>query len=323
MKVTVVGSGVIGLTCGVKLSEAGFDVKIVARERPPNTTSNKAAAIWYPYEAEPLSKVKRWAGESYRGYESLLGVPQSGVSMVEFIAVFKHSEQDPFWLEPHYRFRRLPPTELPPDYKDGYAVTVPFVHSGVFLRYLVETFEAGGRTIETRELESLAELRSDGGVVVNCSGLGSRRLADDRSVYPIRAQILKVRPSAPIRYIADENPGGDPIYVLPRGEECILGGTAEKDDDRETVDPATTTRILKRCRELEPRLRDCTIVTPDVGLRPGRPEIRLESCTDEEGRMTVHNYGHGGSGFTVAWGCATEVVGILQKAREARIDSGA
>jgi len=50
-----------------------------------------------------------------------------------------------------------------------------------------------------------------------------------------------------------------------------------------------------------------------VGLRPGRPAVRLEAERPgvggggAGGRPVVHNYGHGGSGFTVCWGCADEV----------------
>ncbi|HYX90559.1 MAG TPA: FAD-dependent monooxygenase, partial [Myxococcaceae bacterium] len=38
-RVTVIGGGVSGLTCGVVLQEAGFQVRIVARERWPRTVS--------------------------------------------------------------------------------------------------------------------------------------------------------------------------------------------------------------------------------------------------------------------------------------------
>jgi len=48
-----------------------------------------------------------------------------------------------------------------------------------------------------------------------------------------------------------------------------------------------------------------------VGLRPGRPTVRLEAeqCGDS---LVVHNYGHGGGGFTLSWGCAEEVLALIQ-----------
>jgi D-amino-acid oxidase len=49
-----------------------------------------------------------------------------------------------------------------------------------------------------------------------------------------------------------------------------------------------------------------------VGLRPGRPEIRLER---EDGPIPrIHNYGHGGSGITLSWGCAEETLRLVQEA---------
>jgi D-amino-acid oxidase len=41
-------------------------------------------------------------------------------------------------------------------------------------------------------------------------------------------------------------------------------------------------------------------------LRPYRPEVRLE----RDGRV-IHNYGHGGSGFTLCRGCAEDVVALV------------
>jgi D-amino-acid oxidase len=46
-RVIVVGAGVVGLTCAVRLLEAGLRVDVVARDLPRETTSAVAAAIWY------------------------------------------------------------------------------------------------------------------------------------------------------------------------------------------------------------------------------------------------------------------------------------
>ena len=48
-----------------------------------------------------------------------------------------------------------------------------------------------------------------------------------------------------------------------------------------------------------------------VGLRPFRKSgVRLEKEKLGDGRTVIHNYGHGGSGFTLSWGCAEEVVEV-------------
>lgn len=47
-------------------------------------------------------------------------------------------------------------------------------------------------------------------------------------------------------------------------------------------------------------------------MRPSRTEVRLEA-EKVEGRTVVHNYGHGGAGVTLSWGCAEEVVEIVSQ----------
>ena len=65
--------------------------------------------------------------------------------------------------------------------------------------------------------------------------------------------------------------------------------------------------ILKKCSQIIPKLEDVKIIEELVGLRPGRTSVRLEKET-VSGKTLIHNYGHGGSGVTLSWGCADDVV---------------
>jgi D-amino-acid oxidase len=65
--------------------------------------------------------------------------------------------------------------------------------------------------------------------------------------------------------------------------------------------------IRERCIALVPALKDATVLEHKVGLRPGRKEVRLELEPLANNRAVIHNYGHGGAGFTLSWGCAAEV----------------
>ena len=50
------------------------------------------------------------------------------------------------------------------------------------------------------------------------------------------------------------------------------------------------------------------VVAERVGIRPFRRGgvcLRAERLSD--GRRVIHNYGHGGAGFTLSWGCARRV----------------
>ena len=82
-RVIVVGAGVVGLTCAVRLLEAGLRVDVVARDLPRETTSAVAAAIWYPYRALPQDRVTAWARTSYAVFDALADTdPESGVRML-------------------------------------------------------------------------------------------------------------------------------------------------------------------------------------------------------------------------------------------------
>ena len=76
----------------------------------------------------------------------------------------------------------------------------------------------------------------------------------------------------------------------------------------------TAASILRRCREIAPTLAEAAVIEHVVGLRPGRPTVRLEEDTlDEPGPRILHNYGHGGAGITISWGCADEVTALLMQ----------
>ena len=82
-KVAIVGAGVSGLTCGLLFAEHGYQTTIFAKEIGQQTTSGAAAALWFPYDAEPEDKVIPWALGTYRTLIDLARNPDSGVSMIE------------------------------------------------------------------------------------------------------------------------------------------------------------------------------------------------------------------------------------------------
>jgi D-amino-acid oxidase len=101
-------------------------------------------------------------------------------------------------------------------------------------------------------------------------------------------------------------------YVHPRGADCILGGTLEVGRWDTEPDPATADSILRRCRDLVPQLASAKVLAHVAGLRPGRPEVRLEEGERApSGTRIVHDYGHGGAGITLAWGCAGDVARLV------------
>jgi D-amino-acid oxidase len=317
--VIVVGCGVIGLTTAVVMREAGLDVGVVAADPPFETTSSVAAALWYPYRAYPEDRVLRWGARTYEVFEELSRNPESGVFMRAGVELSRRPVPDPWWAGAVPGVRRCVESELPSGFRDGHTFTAPVIEMPIYLGYLAGRF-AGGR-VERRSLSSLEEA-GDGRVLVNCSGLGARELTGDASLEPIRGQVVRVRNPGLERFVLDEdNPEGI-TYVIPRSEDCILGGTAEVGEWSTEPDPEVAEGILRRCAALEPRLAEAEVLEHRVGLRPGRPEVRLELETPEYDSPLIHNYGHGGSGVTLSWGCAEETLRLVREALEGRQSAG-
>lgn len=331
-EVVVVGAGVSGLTCAVRLLEAGYRVRVVAAEmctdaqrvrragEPPSMCSRFAAAVWYPYEIQPAAKVKRWANESLRRYRILAEHEENGVSIIRFNLLLCKKLNPVDWdlLEECER-EIIPVHELPPGYKLGLRLRVPLIDTDVFLPFLQGHVQQLGGTIEHRALDSKDEMPDLGSVVVNCTGLGARALCGDKKLYPLRGQVLRVQTSMVKRWSLALPRDGRPIYVIPRKNDCVLGGTEERGEWGEQPNEKTLRKIEKTCRWLEPSLDEgYTVDSRLAGLRPGRKTgVRLEvepvdDCT------VIHNYGHGGAGFTVAWGCAEEVKELVDQVFELR-----
>ncbi len=97
------------------------------------------------------------------------------------------------------------------------------------------------------------------------------------------------------------------MYAIPRANDCVFGGTNELSDNLD-VDPRSTAHILDECsRVLE--IEKPNVLAERVGLRPFRRSgVRLERDRLRDGRIVIHNYGHGGAGFTLSWGSASDVL---------------
>jgi D-amino-acid oxidase len=107
--------------------------------------------------------------------------------------------------------------------------------------------------------------------------------------------------------ITDDRIPGEVFYVIPRRDELVLGGCSITwpPGARPEIDPGITHRILAQARALGLPIGEVKRVR--VGLRPYRPEVRLERT----GRV-IHNYGHGGAGYTLCRGCANAVVQLVR-----------
>ena len=316
MQIVVIGAGVSGLSSALRLIEAGHAVHICARQRPHQTTSAVAAAIWYPYRAEPAGRVRAWAGVTLHEFVRLSADRSTGIVMRDGLELFRDPVDDPPWASVVPGFRRPVRDELPSGYADGYAMRLPVIDMSIYLGWLERRVLAAGAVFMERTIESLGEMSGEAELVVNCTGLGARDLCHDQELFGVRGQITVVEASDVSEFRFDE---ATVTYIIPRLHDVVLGGTAEEHVYDTSVDEASAASIREHCGRLIPLLATAPVRAHKVGIRPCRATVRLE-LERLDGLPIVHNYGHGGAGVTLSWGCAAEVASLCSASNAVAAD---
>jgi D-amino-acid oxidase len=231
-------------------------------------------------------------------------VPEAGVDELE-LYLLTDDDELPWW---HEAAPDLTLTEPPSGFSARHALhlSVPRCDPLVYLPWLERQVR---RPVATLDVHDLGELRGE--VVVNCTGLGARTLVGDRELGASFGHVLSVPLDGfePTFALSDERDSGSLFYIIPRRTEVVLGGSAVAHDPEASYAPvpAITARILERCRAIGRTPKGPLVER--AGLRPVRRTVRLE----RDGNV-IHNYGHGGAGYTLSWGCAEDVVRLVNDA---------
>ncbi|MDI6516162.1 FAD-dependent oxidoreductase [Streptomyces coelicoflavus] len=305
--VVVIGAGVAGLTTAVCLAESGTKVRVDADLAPGETTSAAAGAMWDPYLAEPRDLVERWALATLSELTALSSGQGTGIRMVEGTQESRTPCPLPAWGSA-VGARPCPPEELRNGFVTGWRYRAPVVDMPRYLDYLARRLVQAGGSFRRHRYETVAQAMREAPVVVNCSGSGARTLAGDPEVEAVRGQLVVVENPGIESFFCDDTPEADELtYIYPHSGTVVLGGTSDRGDWDVTPRDSVADRIVRRCVAVEPSLAGARVLGQRVGLRPVRSSVRL---TEErhEGGLLVHNYGHGGAGVTLSWGCAREVL---------------
>ncbi|KAL2712211.1 D-aspartate oxidase [Vespula squamosa] len=332
MRVAIVGAGVIGLTSALALKETfpEYQVTIFSSAFTPDTTGDGSAGLWGPFLLgdTPKEDIFKWAGRTHRLFEKLWRTglaKETGLCLLPIIRVTSennHTNEIP-WIKLVYGIHSLTIDELKKlneehksNYVNGWHFVTYICEPTRFLPWLTNKFIALGGKLKRRTIRDLGELIDDGyEIVINCSGLGARELVNDDTVTAVRGQISRVKaPWVMHSFLVDDD---DCYYVIPNIDNVVLGGTHQEDDYDLQVREKDTKFIYEGCYRILPSLKKAEILRSWVGLRPGRPKVRLEaeileSKTNGKKCHVIHNYGHGGAGLTLSWGCALDVVEIVQ-----------
>jgi D-amino-acid oxidase len=314
-EVLVIGAGVSGLTTALTLARAKVPVRVVADRPPRESTSCAAGAIWGPYLVSH-DHIKQWSEESYDVLRRLAQRQsrrgeRTGVRMVSGIEASRAPDAPPSWATQLDGFRMCAVDELPDGFVSGWRYTSPVVDMPVYLDYLVSELSALGHTVEPGHFASLDEAVARAAVTVNCTGFGAHRLVPDDELAPVRGQLAVAKNPGLREFFAEYSEEADDlVYYLPQGDHVVLGGSAEPGERELGCDPDTIAGIVRRCAQIEPRLRGVEVLESRVGIRPSRPVVRVEHVRLGE-RHVIHNYGHGGAGVSLSWGCASEIRDIV------------
>jgi len=196
--------------------------------------------------------------------------------------------------------------------KYGFFYTATTAHSHFYLPWMAQQVRLAGCKFAKRRIGSLAELSDQFDLVINCSGLGARRLVPDESVIPDRGILIKV--SAPwIKHFLVHD---GMTFLIPGIDGLFLGTVRERNSWKTDVDLSERREIVNRCSRIMPSLERASFVDEWAGLRPWRPTPRLETeiiSTKNGSLPIIHNYGHGGNGITMSWGSAIHVGRLLSE----------
>ncbi|WP_460363051.1 FAD-dependent oxidoreductase [Actinocorallia lasiicapitis] len=309
----IIGAGVIGLSTAITLSEMGVPVRLISDQPLTETTSAKAGALWGPYFS-PDPRVTPWSRQSLDELEQMSREDDSGVAMVTGLEATRLAIDPAQWVTKLPRFHMVDNGELPTGYVRGWRYRVPIIDMPVHLEYLAGRLSALGVEIEIlpQGVRDLTEVADGSAAIVNCTGLRAGELVSDHELHPLWGQLVVLEnPGLTTGFFSDYPESDSPTYFICHKDTVVLGGAVLSDRTDLAPDPEIGQSIIDRCAEVQPLLASARLIEHRVGLRPARDSVRLE-LTEVDGITVIHNYGHGGSGVTLSWGCAAEVAELLQ-----------
>jgi D-amino-acid oxidase len=245
--VAIIGAGVSGLTCGVLFAERGFSATIFAEQIGTQTTSGAAAALWFPYDAEPVAKVVPWALSTYKVLVDLAKDPNCGVSMIELRQYSRTGKiKIPDWASSFVISSEIEGSPNISAFESGFSLRVPLMDTTIYLDYLADRFQnVHGKIMSGIRFDKLDDVDPAFDLVINCAGIGARTLARDVDLEPHRGQVAIVPKPSNLNcaMVCDDAPL---MYAIPRTNDCVFGGTNDVSDNL-NPDSATTKAIVVEC----------------------------------------------------------------------------
>ena len=227
----------------------------------------------------------------------------------------------------------------------GWVFDCIFADWSLYMPTLQKMYERSGGNITKKELSAVDVSTLQAETIVNCSGTGAPTLFEDPSplqlimrghlLHKAEAPIIRdsngeiisynYTPEASVYADADGEPCD--VYCYPRKDGWVLGGSRqagllnEQYFNTDSENPSynidgnsfpkqiidLNSQILRN--SYGEQLASSDELTLSVGyryIRNRKNGLRLESETVDS-KKVIHNYGHGGAGVTLSWGCALDI----------------
>lgn len=331
MKVAIIGQGVIGTTSAYTILKRfpGASV-ILFGDRPFEKTCSVGPAGLFRLDK---FENRRWAKASFDFFaevEKTYPADETGVKLVSGHIQSDNKEnlegQERNYGDIVYNFRWLTEREIkalfPEPSKYCIHYTAYASEGRRYVPWLRKQCEDLGAKYIQKTISSINEL-FDGdqsfNVIVNAAGLNGGKIAgDDDSVFPVRGVGFEVE--AP--WHKHFNYRDFTTFTIPMTNSVLLGSVKQANRDDLEITDEDRKDIWERYLKLQPNFKNVKIIGEWSGIRPDRPSLRLEKFTKKNKRgenvLCIHNYGHGGNGFTLGYGTALDVVKFIEESEFGR-----
>jgi glycine/D-amino acid oxidase-like deaminating enzyme len=248
----VLGCGAVGLATARLLQRRGWQVTIYARDLPPRTTSNVAGGLWAPTSVAEASNMTGDFGRAFRDASRLAhrhfqDVPRArfGIRWLDSYVFGDRPVSRPSWIEEiaelYPGLESLSPGEHPFGDRHALRFLTMVIEPHIYLREMLHEVRRAGGDVVVRELRGMDDVMSlPEHVIMNCTGLGARALFGDEELVPVKGQLHVLVPQDDVDYVTLA--GG--LYMIPRSDGILLGGTFERGNWSLEPDPDAQRRIV-------------------------------------------------------------------------------
>ena len=256
----VLGCGCMGLCSARLLQDRGHRVTIYSKDLPPHTTSNVAGGQWNPrggyrrdQSAEYRTQYERAARFAHRYFQEN-NRERYGIRWLDnyYLAMRPQPSHEEFAEDNpihdlYKEYRMLEPGQHPFGQLYAQHFTTMLIEPPIFLNELMRDFHLAGGKVVVREFHEVKEVKAlPEKTIVNCTGLGAKALFGDEELTPVKGQLSFLIPQPEVDYMAIAHG----LYMFPRRDGVLLGGTAQRGDWSPEPDPQETVRIIEGHRQL-------------------------------------------------------------------------